>query len=179
MRLFIKSFHESSHKEWNVFMWVLDTLYSLLGNWLRDHTSRASSKIGVKIKSLSKNFWYLVLNFTAPRYAFLFSNFEIYVAHVIIFLWSRSVFFFPLRISIFPTDTLAKEASANQPMDEFDEVQYIPSIDLLEVLQVQNEGNWMTPIISYLKDRSLPEGKDEARKLRVRCQICPSKWCTI
>ena len=26
----------------------------------------------------------------------------------------------------------------------------------------------MTPIISYLKDRSLPEGKDEARRLRVR-----------
>ena len=33
-------------------------------------------------------------------------------------------------------DTLAKEASANQPMDEFDEVQYIPSIDIPEVLQV-------------------------------------------
>ena len=27
-------------------------------------------------------------------------------------------------------DALAKEASANEPMDEFDEVQYIPSIDL-------------------------------------------------
>ena len=65
-------------------------------------------------------------------------------------------------------NTLAKEASANQPMDEFDEVQYIPSIDIPEVLQVQNEGNWMTPIISYLKDGSLPEGKDEARRLRVR-----------
>ena len=26
----------------------------------------------------------------------------------------------------------------------------------------------MTPIISYLKDGKLPEGKDEARKLRVR-----------
>ena len=38
-------------------------------------------------------------------------------------------------------DALAKEASANQPMDEFDEVQYIPSIDIPEVLQVQNEGN--------------------------------------
>ena len=52
-------------------------------------------------------------------------------------------------------------------MDEFDEVQYIPSIDLPKVLQVQNEGNWMTPIISYLKDGSLLEGKDEARRLRV------------
>ena len=65
-------------------------------------------------------------------------------------------------------DVLAKEASANQPMDKFDEVQYIPSIDIPEVLQVQNEGNWMTPIISYLKDGSLPEGKNEARRLRVR-----------
>ena len=65
-------------------------------------------------------------------------------------------------------DALAKEASANEPMDEFDEVQYIQSIDLSEVLQVQNEGNWMTPIISYLKDGSLPEGKDKARKLKVR-----------
>ena len=53
-------------------------------------------------------------------------------------------------------------------MDEFDEVQYIPSIDILEVLQVQNEGNWMASIISYLKDGTLLEGKDEARKLRVR-----------
>ena len=38
-------------------------------------------------------------------------------------------------------DTLAKEASANEPRDEIDEVQYIPSIDLSKVLQVQNEGN--------------------------------------
>ena len=65
-------------------------------------------------------------------------------------------------------DALAKEASANEPIDEFDEVQYIPNIYLPEVLQVQNEENWMTPIISYLKDRSLLEGKDEATKLRVR-----------
>ena len=64
-------------------------------------------------------------------------------------------------------DTLAKEVSANQPMDEFDKVQYIPSIDIPEVLQVQNEGNWLAPIISYLKDGILLEGKDEARKLRV------------
>ena len=53
-------------------------------------------------------------------------------------------------------DALAKEASVDQPMNEFDEVQYIPSIDIPEVLQTQIEGNWMTPIISYLKDGSLP-----------------------
>ena len=65
-------------------------------------------------------------------------------------------------------DTLAKEASANEAMDEFDEIQYIPSVDLPEVQQVESEGNWMTPIVSYLKDGRLLEGKDEARKLRVR-----------
>ena len=53
-------------------------------------------------------------------------------------------------------------------MDEFDEIQYMPSIDILEVQQVESRGNWMTPIISYLKDGRLPEEKDEARKLRVR-----------
>ena len=31
-------------------------------------------------------------------------------------------------------NVLAKEASANQPMDEFNELQYIPSIELPEVL---------------------------------------------
>ena len=30
-------------------------------------------------------------------------------------------------------DALVKEASTNQPMDEFDEVRYIPSIDIAEV----------------------------------------------
>ena len=65
-------------------------------------------------------------------------------------------------------DTLAKEASTTGPMDEFDEVQYVLSIDLLEVQQIENRENWMTPIVSYLKDGKLPEGKDEARKLRVR-----------
>ena len=65
-------------------------------------------------------------------------------------------------------DTIAKEASTNESMDESDEVQYMPSIDISEVQQVDNRGNWMTPIISYLKDGRLSEEKDEARKLRVR-----------
>ena len=65
-------------------------------------------------------------------------------------------------------DTLAKEASVNKLTDEFDEVQYMPSIDLPEVQQIEGEENWMTPIISYLKEGKLPEGRDETRKLRIK-----------
>ena len=65
-------------------------------------------------------------------------------------------------------DTLAKEASVSKAMDEFDEIQYLPSIDFPEVQQIEGEENWMTSIVSYLKDGKLPEGKDEARKLRVK-----------
>ena len=65
-------------------------------------------------------------------------------------------------------DALPKEASATGAMDEFDEVQHVPSIDFPEVQQIEDRENWMTPIVSYLKDGKLPEGKDEARKLRVR-----------
>ncbi|XP_030963818.1 uncharacterized protein LOC115984983 [Quercus lobata] len=65
-------------------------------------------------------------------------------------------------------DTLAKEASVNEAMDELDEVQYMPSINLPEMLQIEGDENWMTPIVSYLKDGRLLEEKDEARKLRVK-----------
>ena len=34
--------------------------------------------------------------------------------------------------------------------------------------QIENRENWMTLIVSYLEDGKLSEGKDEARKLRVR-----------
>ena len=73
-----------------------------------------------------------------------------------------------LRAENMEADTIAKEASTNESMDEFDEIQYMPSIDIPEVQQVESRGNWITPIVSYLKDRRLPEEKDEARKLRVR-----------
>ena len=65
-------------------------------------------------------------------------------------------------------DTLVKEASANETTNEFDKIQYIPSIDLPKMLQIEGDENWMTPIVSNLKDERLSEEKDEARKLRVK-----------
>ena len=53
-------------------------------------------------------------------------------------------------------------------MDKDDKVQYMPSIDLLEVQQIEGEENWMTPIVIYLKDGRLLEDKDEARKLMIK-----------
>ena len=65
-------------------------------------------------------------------------------------------------------DTLAKEASVSELTDEFDEIQYMPSIDLLEVQQIGGDENWMTPIVGYLKEGKLPQGRDEACKLRIK-----------
>ena len=38
-------------------------------------------------------------------------------------------------------DTLAKEASVSELTNEFDEIQYMPSIDLPEVQQIRGEEN--------------------------------------
>ena len=53
-------------------------------------------------------------------------------------------------------------------MDEFDEIQYMPSTDLLEMQQLEGEENWMTPIVAYLRDGRLPKERDKARKLRIK-----------
>ena len=65
-------------------------------------------------------------------------------------------------------DALAMEASVDGLVEEFDEVQYMPSIDLPEIQQIKGEENWMTSIVIYLNDGRLPEEKDKARKLRIR-----------
>ena len=49
-------------------------------------------------------------------------------------------------------DTLAKKASVSELTDEFDEIQYMSSIDLPEVQQIVGDENWMTPIVGYLKE---------------------------
>ena len=63
---------------------------------------------------------------------------------------------------------LAKAASVGEAMDEYNKVQYMLSIDLSEIQQVEGEENWMTPIVIYLKDGRLPEDKDEVRRLRIK-----------
>ena len=65
-------------------------------------------------------------------------------------------------------DILAKTAFADEIIGDQVKVQYIPSIDVLEVNQVDGITNWTTPIISYLKNRVLPKDKEEVRKLMVR-----------
>jgi len=47
-------------------------------------------------------------------------------------------------------------------------VQTIPSIEGLDVIYVQSKGSWMDPILTYIRDRTLPSNPSEARKIRVR-----------
>ena len=44
----------------------------------------------------------------------------------------------------------------------------MPSIYLAEVQKIKGEENWMTPIVTYLRNGRLLEERDEARKLRIR-----------
>ena len=73
-----------------------------------------------------------------------------------------------LREENMEAEVLAKAALAGGAKDEYDKVQYMLSIDLLEIQQVEDEENWMTPIVIYLKDGRLPEDKDEAKRLRIK-----------
>ena len=51
--------------------------------------------------------------------------------------------------------------------------------DGTNVQEVDPENNWTTPLISYLRTGVLPNGKDAARKLKVRIPICADKGCLI
>ncbi|XP_075654519.1 uncharacterized protein LOC142624692 [Castanea sativa] len=68
-------------------------------------------------------------------------------------------------------DRLAKTASA-ESMITLDKVlsfiQPSPLIDVVNIQEIGSENNWTTPLISYLKDGTLPDGKEAARKLKVQ-----------
>ena len=47
-------------------------------------------------------------------------------------------------------------------------VQRSPLIDSVDVQEIDSENNWTTPLVSYLKSGVLPDGKEDARKLKVQ-----------
>jgi len=47
-------------------------------------------------------------------------------------------------------------------------VQFYPLIDPDDVQEIGSESNWTTPLVSYLKNGVLPDGKEAARKLKVQ-----------
>ena len=65
-------------------------------------------------------------------------------------------------------DVLAKTTSSDETIDEQVKVQYVPSIDIMEVNQIDGVINSTTPIVSYLKDGVLPDDTEEVRKLRIK-----------
>ena len=68
-------------------------------------------------------------------------------------------------------DRLVKAASADHmvvPNKVLSFVQLLPLIDVINVQEVGFKSNWTTPLISYLKDGTLPDNKKAARKLKVQ-----------
>uniref|UniRef100_A0A2N9GP36 RNase H type-1 domain-containing protein n=1 Tax=Fagus sylvatica TaxID=28930 RepID=A0A2N9GP36_FAGSY len=63
-------------------------------------------------------------------------------------------------------DALAKLASSDEATDQHIEVQYSPGHLEEEVSPVNVSNSWMTPIINYLEDETLPSDPVEARKLK-------------
>jgi len=47
-------------------------------------------------------------------------------------------------------------------------IQLLPLIDPIHVQEIGFESNWATPLVSYLKNGTLPDGKEAARKLKVK-----------
>uniref|UniRef100_A0A2N9FU44 Uncharacterized protein n=1 Tax=Fagus sylvatica TaxID=28930 RepID=A0A2N9FU44_FAGSY len=65
-------------------------------------------------------------------------------------------------------DALAKLASSDEATDQYIDVQHSPSHLEEEVSPIDVSNSWMTPIVNYLEDETLPSDPAEARKLKVR-----------
>ena len=68
-------------------------------------------------------------------------------------------------------DRLAKVASAEHmviPGNVLSFIQLSPLIDPSNVQEVCFDSSWTTPLVSYLRDGVLPDGKEAARKLKVQ-----------
>ena len=56
----------------------------------------------------------------------------------------------------------------NIPSKVLSFVQLLSLIDGDEVQEIDLRSNWTTPIVSYLKDGTLLDGKEAARKLKIQ-----------
>ena len=68
-------------------------------------------------------------------------------------------------------DRLAKAASAEHmttPNNVLSFVKLSPLIDSVDVQEIGSESNWPMPLVSYLKNGILPNGKEATRKLKVQ-----------
>ena len=63
---------------------------------------------------------------------------------------------------------LASSEEGGISMDLEMEVQKYPSIEEVPTFTIQNTNNWMTPIVSFLQNRHLPQNKEEAKKIKKR-----------
>ena len=69
------------------------------------------------------------------------------------------------------TDRLTKAASSKHmliPGKVLSFVQLLPLKDGVGVQEIDSRRNWTTLTVSYLKDGTLPDGKEVARKLKVQ-----------
>ena len=68
-------------------------------------------------------------------------------------------------------DRLARAASVEHvviPDKVLSFIQFMPLIDVINVQEIGSKNDWTTPVVSYLKDSALPDGKEAARKLKVQ-----------
>ena len=66
---------------------------------------------------------------------------------------------------------LAKAALAEHmliPSKVLSFVQLLPLINGVDMQEIDSGSNWTTPIVSYLKDCTRPDGKEAVRKLKVQ-----------
>ena len=63
---------------------------------------------------------------------------------------------------------LASSEEGGISMDLEMEVQKYPSIEEVPTFAIQNTNSWMTPIVSFLQDRHLPQNTKEAKKVKKR-----------
>ena len=63
---------------------------------------------------------------------------------------------------------LASSEEGGISMDLEMEVQKYPSIEEVPTFAIQNTNSWMTPIVSFLQDRHLPQNTEEAKKVKKR-----------